>query len=267
MANLRPLLLLTLLACTPLRASAQSQPDDLQQQLVRAQIDYYRAQSAPQTFWQLLFSSLPSLIGTGFGALVALGGVYVSSKIQWKQEQQKWQKSSEDELERWKRAQQDDLVKWERSQAEAAERREQNRQDEILRESRLAVAELARRIAAAGQSFEALLWTAKFEPTRFSYDHVAAHDKTMSTIYTEMTGAQIVVAALNPSLYEKVAPIVNEVYKTDAIIAGLANSLEQNPSKVSDLGDLWPQATIFSKDLPKRILGILSLSEGAKKNT
>jgi hypothetical protein len=247
-----PLLLLLLVGCAPLCAHAQSQPDDLQRQLVQAQIDYYKAQAAPKTFRQLFFDSLPSLIGTSVGALLALSGVYLSSKKQWNLEEKKWRESRKDELDRWNR-----------SQKEAADRRQQNREDEILRETRLAVAELTRKIAAGGQSLEALTWWARHEPNTFTVKHVEEHDSRMATIYTEMLGAQLVVATLAPSLYERTRPIVKEVYRLDAEVARWSKDLMSDPKQVTHLGYLWPEVVTFNKAIPKQIEGILGMRNEA----
>jgi hypothetical protein len=261
--------------CSVVAVKAQDIP--LDQQLLdeqvknqRAQAAYYNAQTGTKTPWKVFTETLPSVIGTSLGAFIALGGVLLTNQRLWKLEDTKLKAAQIDELARWRRAWIDEQIKWERSrndelerwerfQQEASERREQSKQDEILKESRLAVAELTRHIAAGGQSLSWLLWIATYTPDKFTREDVSAHDKTINTVYTELVGAQIVVAALNPSFYQQTTGVVNELYKLDATMALLAKDFEHFPEKLVQLAELYEKVHEFSLNLPNRILGIVGL--------
>lgn len=148
------IILVSVAAFCPLTVSAQGEsvPDlaRLQNQLVKEQIEsqraqaaYYRKQTENKLGSDYIVTMLTNAAGTFMGAALALSGVLWTNRRN---------KRMED-------------VRWERS-----------RNDELLKQVRLAAADLAKRVAAGAQATTWLLWIAKYEPENLTEKEISAFD-------------------------------------------------------------------------------------------
>lgn len=113
---------------------------------------------------------------------------------------------------------------------------------EYRKETRLAVAELTKHIAAAALSMSWLTWKAKFQSQHFTLEDVEQYDAKIHQVYLELTGAYAVVAALNRAAYQKISKIVDEVYELDGNIATATTAFRDK------LEDATEKIAAYSKD-------------------
>lgn len=232
-------------------ATTEQQLIDAQIRNQEAQAEYYRRQSNPASS---MLSAMSGVLGTLLGALIAFLGL-------------RFQASHQSVLEdrRWQRARDDEHAKWERAQGEEEAKRRQTQEDERKKETRLAAADLSKKIAIAAHSMTWVLWIAKHDPKHLTRDIIDEHDQKMNVLYSDLVAAQVVVAALDQSLYEKTLPLVNLTYEYDGLISLFARDLN-NAENVRELGDLWSRVYQFSKKVPDKFLGMLELKSEANNS-
>ena len=241
------LLLSTLLlaALTMTAAVSIAQPDanslTLEQQLIKEQINnqkaqtaYYQKQIASKSGWDSLTSALMSAIGTFIGASLALVGVRWSSNRQWELEQKKWI---------------------------------QTKKDETLKESKLAAATLAQKVAAEIQAMIWLTWIARFEPRIFTEKDISTYDREMKSLMGEDMVAQAALAAVDPELHKRMKPFVKEASFLDHRMSRVTLKIKQADSStreevVKELGAFYDEAYGLYEDLPDRLGSILGTTFG-----
>ena len=238
----RALVILIMLSAAALytasvRAQGEPIPDltQLQSQLVKEQIEsqraqaaYYRKQTENKLGSDYLVTMLTNAAGTFIGAALALTGVL-------------WTNSRQKRIED---------IRWERS-----------RKDELLKQVRLAAADLAKRVAAGAQAMTWLLWIAKYEPGNLTEKEISAYDREMKSLYSELVGAEVVLAALDKGLFAKMKPLVNDLYKLDQSIAehtrqfrATKESPDKNRETANRLGELYLAAYKLQTTIPKAVL-------------
>lgn len=231
------LLSITAFNTASVRAQAEAAPDpsQLQNQLVREQIEsqraqaaYYRKQTENKLGSDYIVTMLTNAAGTFIGAALALTGVL-------------WTNSRQKRIED---------VRWERS-----------RKDELLKQVRLAAADLAKRVAAGAQAMTWLLWIAKYEPANLTEKDIATYDREMKSLYSDLVGAEVVLAALDKHLFSKMKPLVNDLYKLDQGIAehtrqfrATKDAPDKNIETAKRLGDLYLAAYKLQTTIPTSVL-------------
>lgn len=127
-----------------------------------------------------------SLIGAGIGALAGLAGGWLNSWRHSKLEYEKWTRS---------------------------------RRDAIEKDTRLALADLAKKIAAGIHAMAWLAWKAKIEPSRLSQDDLTTYDTTMNTLFPDIVGSRVALAALSKEIHDQISPLIQQLYDLDVKIA------------------------------------------------
>lgn len=131
---------------------------------------------------------------------------------------------------------------------------------EYEKETRLAVAEVAKGIGVATHSISWLTWRAKYQPEHLSIDHVDAFDVDMHRLYPELTGSLAVLAALNKRVYESVRSLVGRVYDLDDRVAQATTSVrDQVEGAASTLAEFHSQAQELDRHLRDGLGDIMDL--------
>ena len=245
MKLLNEAVVVAVLTITATVCSAQSEAGSLslEQQLLREQISnqkaqaaYYQKQSASTSVWDSLQSILMSVMGTFIGASLALVGVRWSINRQWEIEQRKWR---------------------------------QTKQDETLKEARLAVATLAQKVAAEIQAMIWLTWIAKFEPNMLSENDIITYDKEMKSMMGEDMVAQAALIAVDPKLHDLMKPLVKEASSLDHRMSFATLKFKQadqltRVAIVKELGHFYDEAYGLYENLPNRLGLILETTFSLK---
>src|SRR6185436_16442262 len=134
--------------------------------------------------------------------------------------------------------------------------RQQSRQ-EREKEARLAVAELAKNLGAASHSMAWLTWKALHRSTRFEFGDLDTYDQEIHALLPSISGSLAVVSALSGSLYTRLDPFVQQVYKLDVDIAKAGTCYLETPAEgLKLLGELHALVAAFSSELNRRVANI-----------
>ena len=129
---------------------------------------------------------------------------------------------------------------------------------EYKREVRLSVAKLTRLLGAATHSAAWLTWKARYRPGQMTATDIEKYDKEMHSIFPELTGALVVLAALSKSAYDKMRPLVLDTYKLDNDISETATKvLEDNADGIKELDGRYDQANGAESELPEKAADIM----------
>jgi hypothetical protein len=130
------------------------------------------------------------------GALVALGGVFTAQMV---------------------------------SISLADKRKLETREDDIAKETRLAIAEVSRNMAAAVQ---AMLWftsKAASAHANLTQDDILAYDKDIKELLPNIVGSLMVVSMLDKNVSDQLSPLMQEIYSVDARIAAASWQFSKRP--------------------------------------
>jgi hypothetical protein len=172
---------------------------------------------------------IASLMGTVIGGLFGIAGGILTGRRQARLEQERWL---------------------------------QARKDDIEKETRLAVAELTRKMAVATQ---AMLWfTSKAGniPKKFSQEDISEYDEAIQGLLPDILSSLMVVSALDTEVSEKMTPLLYRIYEVDGQIAQASTQFETSPrSSVESLARLRSTEVIpLYSELTQRISGITGVT-------
>jgi hypothetical protein len=171
------------------------------------------------------------------GALVALGGVFTAQLV---------------------------------SIALAERRTLETRQDDIVKETRLAVAELTRSMAAAIQAMAWFTAIAANTPDKLTQEDILDYDKEIKELLPNIVGALLIVSALDNEISDQLSPFMQEIYRVDGAIGAASREFTTSPEQSAKrIKYLYAAAVLplYSK-LPQRVSGIAglqSIGENLKK--
>jgi hypothetical protein len=141
---------------------------------------------------------------------------------------------------------------WQRQQEE--DRRVEERKEERRRDAKLALAELAKRLAMSAHSMAWVTWIARHDPEHFPPQLIKDHDRRMYSLYAQLTAAQVQLGAFDREFFFKSLALVEKVKMLDAEIALLARDLSRN---LGPLGDVWSKITRLETEISEGFLGAL----------
>ncbi len=229
-ALLAPVVMLTVTCSVQAQSTPQEQYIEAQIENQKAQATYYRMQTSPKGFWQTVISAIPSVMGTIVGAMVAFVGVLFAG---WRQAR----------LER---------DKWERAQS-----------DEWDKETRLALAELTRGLAAGVHAIAWCTWKAKYEPDEMKNVDFAKYDKEIKGLFPTIVGARVVLAGLDSKTHEKMAPLIKKLYKLDKELAQASVLFRKSRQEgINRLVTCYSNSNKFDKEILQTVTEIFKDKEG-----
>lgn len=137
--------------------------------------------------------------------------------------------------------------------------------DEEARNIRIAVAEVAKRIAAGVHSMCWLCWAAKNNPNSFDESNLINYDQEMHQVLTNLVGDRVILAALDKNTHSHLSPLADKLYSLDAEI-GLAMALwRRNPSEgIKALSLFHQQASEFDDELLRCVTNLEGLKTKEK---
>lgn len=139
---------------------------------------------------------------------------------------------------------------------------QETRKNEIARERRIAIAELAKKIAAAYHSMEWLTWKAVHDSTGFCSKDIDAYDNEIKSLFTQIVGTRVVAAAVAPGLNTQAGKMAQELYILDAEIsfAGSQYKVAQQENKDTDVSRM-AIAEVYPRIVKQRSLFVQKVSE------
>jgi len=133
---------------------------------------------------------------------------------------------------------------------------ERGREDELAREARQAIADLARSLGAAAHSMAWLTWMAANRPSVFNSRNIRSYDKEMHRILPQITGSQASLSSLSGKLFEEVQPLINEIHALDQKIARAGTRfLEGDNGGCETIATFYAPARELESTLNSRVAG------------
>jgi hypothetical protein len=135
------------------------------------------------------------------------------------------------------------------------------REDDAAKETRLAVAELTRKLGEAVHSMTWLTWKAAYQPSKLAQEDISTYDREMHSLLPALAGSLAIISALSNEMYRKMSPIVNQVYALDASIAAGATQLEETPQASAEaIGACHAETYDLRRNLNENVAEILNTS-------
>ncbi len=176
----------------------------------------------------LMNDAISGLIGAAIGAIAGVLGGLFAIRAERKLEYQKWVRG---------------------------------REDDVRRDVRLAVAEVANKLAALAH---AVMWftyktvATKQEP---SPSILETFDKEVHELTSNLVGAQIRLAELDSSLYKQITPFVSDAINlTERVFEGTSLMRENTDHGIQALSECNQAALKFIKTLPQQIANLIGIS-------
>ncbi len=200
---------------------------------------------------------LGALIGAGSGLSIALLTGWRQSRLEY----QNWLRARKDEERKWTQVREDEERKWLQVREDEERKWLQVREDEERKEIRLAIVELTKNLAIGLQAMEWLTWKAQETPDSLTEEDILIFDKEMKAQLPEIVSSHVLVAALSKSKYDRLTPLVNEVYKLDVQVAQASLLWKKSPQEsIQPLADLHTSCLKFHRKLEQEVTGIISFS-------
>lgn len=211
-----------------------AQDQQLQDSLIKVQIrnqqaqaEYYEAQAKPKANGVTFFSFFASVVGPATGAIIALAGILLNSRWQIRLEEKKWKRYKE---------------------------------DEEIKNARLAVAELNNKITIAIQAMRWATSDAIHHPDDMKQETLSEYEKKIKDLWPEIACARIAVAALNNEIYKKILPLIQGVSDLDTKLDNASREFKKDPKEgVKELAACGNEIQKFKEEFIHNIAEILKL--------
>jgi len=182
-------------------------------------------------------AAIAGLIGAAIGAISSLMGALLGG----------WQQSRI-ERQRWFRA----------------------RDDKLIHDLQLAIVELTRKLAAGIHSMQWFMWIAVYQPEKFSVEQfnekLQGYNNEVHSLFPELTGSLMVIAALDKDMYNRMSPLVDEFMELDWQIAMIAVSQDDSFSKsVEALASCYSKVNEYKKRLHECVSEIIGIRKIDRK--
>jgi hypothetical protein len=183
---------------------------------------------------------LGAAIGGASGLTVALLTGWRQSRLEY----QKWLRAREDEQRKWLQAREDDKQK----------------------EIRLAIVELTKNLSIALQAMEWLTWKAENAPNSLIEEDISVYDKDMRAVLPKIVSSHVLVAALSKTKYDRLTPLVDEVYNLDVQIAKASLLFKNSPQEcIQALAAMHNVCLRFHRKLQKEVTEIISYRDNDRE--
>jgi hypothetical protein len=171
-------------------------------------------------------AAVASLIGGAVGALSALAGGYLTGRHL-------------SQLER------DKLLR--------------NRADDHRKSVCLALAELARRLAAGTHEISWVTWRAKYATSELTAEHLSNYDRAMGSVFPDMVGSRVELAGLDRRIHAQMEPLVYKLYALDEQVALAAASFNRSPeSCIKGLSYCYDVCRELDHEIIDKVAGMIS---------
>jgi hypothetical protein len=103
-----------------------------------------------------------------------------------------------------------------------------------------------------------LCWKGRYSPDTLIDADIVEYNKEIKTIFSELVGAQVILAAQDKLLYESINFIVEKVYKLDVKVARAAGYFKIEKEKTFELFEIYHQESLdFNLEIEKSILNLM----------
>jgi hypothetical protein len=193
-----------------------------------------------------------------------IGGLLVFSAFGFNKllEAFKSQQTRQLEIFKAEQAQQLETFKSERSHLLEAFRNQLSRRDEAARNVRVAVAEVAKGLAAGSHAICWLCWMAKYSPKEMTSEQLRSYEKEINTILSELVGSRVILAALDEKIHSSLSPLVKKLYSLDVQVGEATVLYASSPEEgLKALAKLHRVSLEFDDELLEAVTNLVSIRE------
>jgi hypothetical protein len=139
------------------------------------------------------------------------------------------------------------------------------REDDVAKELRLAVADLMRKMATTAQHISWFTWEADYRPDRITKEAVELYDTEMRGLFPEIDSALIMVSALSNEAYERLAPLVLDIYNLDLKVSRETRKITNAPSDAAKgIADYKDAAFQLKRQIMQNVSNVISMGVSRK---
>jgi hypothetical protein len=140
------------------------------------------------------------------------------------------------------------------------------RKAELNKELRLAVAEFTKNMAIGNHAMSWLTWKAKYTPNVLTSDDITDYEKIINSMFNNLVGSRIIVAALNMRIHEHMALLVQEMYVLDENIARAGVLFQRSPEDGREkLASFYDDVAKFEKELLDTVAELIGAEQASNK--
>ena len=131
------------------------------------------------------------------------------------------------------------------------------REDDLAKETRLAVADLTRKIASGIHEIVWLAWKAKHFPRQLTQKDILKYDKESHGMIPEIVGSLTIVSALNSEIYDELVPLAHEYFDLEGEMASAAYAFQDSPKNAIDgMAEVYEKAEEANRKLEEKVKGV-----------
>lgn len=184
------------------------------------------------------------------GGLLAIAGFFFSRALE------KFKGTQLLELEAFRGAQLIDMAGFTQEQNRKIEEFKSRllMESESQRNLRAAVAEVAKRLAAASHCICWTTWPPKYAPRTFKKEDLDKYDREIHLLLSEIVGARVVLAALSPNVHDQLSHLVDRLYDLDVRMGEAKSALSEDPERgTAALANIHSAAGKLEDDLLRTV--------------
>jgi hypothetical protein len=176
-------------------------------------------------------AAVAGLLGAMVGSLTGLAGSLLTPELQRRTEEAKWK---------------------------------QARADELWREERRALLELTTLLAEGCQAAGWVGWAASVKPLEALRADLAEYDARMRALLPRLSSAQAAAAGVSEGVFDRIDPLVEQLYNLDVAIGNASVQLEDDPEVGQHvLKDIQVPAADLSRQVVRQVSSYLRLDRPA----
>ncbi len=137
------------------------------------------------------------------------------------------------ELEAFKGAQSQEMANFAQEQNRKLEefKGRLTEESESRRSVRMAIAEVAKSVAAATHAISWVTWPAKYASKTFTLTHLDKYDREIHALLGQIVSARVVLAALSPTMHDRLGPLIDKLYDLDVRMGEAKRVFGEEPER------------------------------------
>jgi hypothetical protein len=132
-----------------------------------------------------------------------------------------------------------------------------SREDDLAKETRIAVAELTYKLASATHSIVWLGWKANFFPKQLTQDDILKYEEETHGVIPDIVGSLTIISALNSEIYSNLLPLVYSYYNLEGEMGEAAAAFkyykDSRQNTTDKMAEIFPRARDINRELEEII--------------
>ena len=133
--------------------------------------------------------------------------------------------------------------------------------DAVLNELRTALQQVAVKLAATAHSMCWLTSRTRWAAQDFKLSHIEEYDREVHSLIPEITGHRSMIAAIDPTIFDRLTPLVHRVLELDAKIGLAASHFSHGQeSTAAAVGSLYEDVQELEDSIPMQMSILMKYS-------